>query len=170
ASALIVALLITQFVAFFGSLLYGQLAKKIGAKRSLFVGIIAYSLITMIGFFMSQVWHFYALAVAIGLFQGGIQAISRSFYSRIIPVNKSAEFYGFFNLLGKFAAVIGPSLMAVVGLLTRNAGDVQIGNLHLENMGIRLSVLSVLLLFIIGGLLLRKVDVNEGKKNVQYLK
>ncbi|MDD3715752.1 MAG: MFS transporter [Candidatus Marinimicrobia bacterium] len=170
ASALIVALLITQFVAFFGSLLYGQLAKKIGPKRSLYVGIVAYSLITMVGFFMSQVWHFYALAVAIGLFQGGIQAISRSYYSRIIPVNKSAEFYGFFNLLGKFAAVIGPSLMGIVGLLTRNAGDLQIGRLHLENMGIRLSVLSVLLLFIIGGLLLRKVDEKEGKENVQYLK
>jgi len=124
----------------------------------------------MVGFFMSQVWHFYALAVAIGLFQGGIQAISRSYYSRIIPVNKSAEFYGFFNLLGKFAAVIGPSLMGIVGLLTRNAGDLQIGRLHLENMGIRLSVLSVLLLFIIGGLLLRKVDEKEGKENVQYLK
>lgn len=170
ASALIVALLITQFVAFFGSLLYAQLAKKIGPKKSLYVGIVAYSLITMVGFFMSQVWHFYALAVAIGLFQGGIQAISRSYYSRIIPVNKSAEFYGFFNLLGKFAAVIGPSLMGVVGLLTRNAGDLQIGKLHLENMGIRLSVLSVLLLFIIGGLLLRKVDEKEGKENVQYLK
>lgn len=170
ANALIIALLITQFVAFFGSLLYGQLAKKIGPQRSLYVGIIAYSIITMIGFFMSQVWHFYALAVAIGLFQGGIQAISRSFYSRIIPVNKSAEFYGFFNLLGKFAAVIGPSLMGVVGLLTRNAGDLNIGNLHLENMGIRFSVLSVLLLFIIGGLLLRKVDMKEGKENVKYLK
>jgi MFS transporter, UMF1 family len=170
ATALIVALLITQFVAFFGSLLYGLLAKKIGPKRSLYVGITAYSIITMIGFFMSQVWHFYALAVAIGLFQGGIQAISRSFYSRIIPVNKSAEFYGFFNLLGKFAAVIGPSLMGVVGLLTRNAGNLQIGSLQLENMGVRFSVLSVLVLFIIGGLLLRKVDVQEGKENVQYLK
>jgi UMF1 family MFS transporter len=169
-SALIVALLITQFVAFFGSLLYGLLAKKIGAKQSLFVGIIAYSVITMIGFFMSQVWHFYVLAMAVGLFQGGIQAISRSFYSRIIPENKAAEFYGFFNLLGKFAAVIGPSLMGVVGLLTRNAGDLQIGSLHLENMGIRLSVLSVLVLFIIGGILLTRVNVDEGKKNVQYLK
>ncbi len=170
AGALIVALLITQFVAFFGSLLYSLLAKKIGAKQSLFVGIAAYSLITMVGFFMSQVWHFYALAVAIGMFQGGIQAISRSLYSRIIPENKSAEFYGFFNLLGKFAAVIGPSLMGVVGLLTRNAGDLHIGNLHLENMGIRFSVLSVLILFIIGGLLLRKVNIDEGKEKVKFLK
>jgi len=169
-SALIVALLIVQFVAFGGSLLYGLLAKKIGAKQSLFVGIIAYAVITLIGFFMNQVWHFYALAVAVGLFQGGIQAISRSLYSRIIPANKSAEFYGFFNLLGKFAAVIGPSMMAVVALIARNASDVTIGSMQLENMGVRYGVLSILLLFLVGGLLLRRVDIEEGKKQVKFLK
>jgi UMF1 family MFS transporter len=169
-SSLIVALLIVQFVAFGGSLLYGLLAKKIGAKQSLFVGIIAYAVITLIGFFMNQVWHFYALAVAVGLFQGGIQAISRSLYSRIIPANKSAEFYGFFNLLGKFAAVIGPSMMAVVALIARNASDVTIGSMQLENMGIRYGVLSILLLFLVGGLLLRRVDIEEGKKQVKFLK
>ncbi len=169
-SALIVALLIVQFVAFGGSLLYGLLAKKIGAKQSLFVGIIAYAVITLIGFFMNQVWHFYALAVAVGLFQGGIQAISRSLYSRIIPANKSAEFYGFFNLLGKFAAVIGPSMMAVVALIARNASDVTIGSMQLENMGVRYGVLSILLLFLVGGLLLRRVDIKEGKKQVKFLK
>lgn len=170
ASSLIVALLIVQFVAFGGSLLYSLLAKKIGAKESLYVGIAGYSLITLVGFFMNQVWHFYALAVAIGLFQGGIQAISRSLYSRIIPANKSAEFYGFFNLLGKFAAVIGPSLMAVISLLTRNANDITIGATTLGNMSIRYGVLSILLLFIIGGLFLRKVDIEKGKKEVEFLK
>lgn len=170
AASLITALLIVQFVAFGGSLLYGLLAKKIGAKESLFVGIAAYAVITLIGFFMNQVWHFYALAVAVGLFQGGIQAISRSLYSRIIPANKSAEFYGFFNLLGKFAAVIGPSLMGVVALITRNASDVTIGGMQLENMAIRYGVLSVLVLFLIGGLLLHRVDIEEGKKQVKFLK
>jgi len=170
ASSLIVALLIVQFVAFGGSLLYSLLARKIGAKQSLYIGIAGYSVITMVGFFMNQVWHFYALAVAIGLFQGGIQAISRSLYSRIIPKNKAAEFYGFFNLLGKFAAVIGPSLMGVIALLTKNARDVTLGSTTLENMGIRYGVLSILALFIIGGLLLRKVDIEEGKKQVEYLK
>ena len=119
---------------------------------------------------MNQVWHFYALAVAIGLFQGGIQAISRSLYSRIIPANKAAEFYGFFNLLGKFAAVIGPSLMAVVALIARNASDVTIGGTQLENMGVRYGVLSILVLFLIGGLLLRRVDIEKGKKEVEFLK
>jgi len=169
-SSLIVALLIVQFVAFGGSLLYSLMARKIGAKPSLYIGIAGYAVITMVGFFMNQVWHFYALAVAIGLFQGGIQAISRSLYSRIIPKNKAAEFYGFFNLLGKFAAVIGPSLMGVIALLTRNARDVTIGSTTLENMGIRYGVLSILALFLIGGLLLRKVDIEEGKEQVKYLK
>ena len=170
AASLIVALLIVQFVAFGGSLLYSVLARKIGAKQSLYIGIAGYSIITLVGFFMNQVWHFYALAVAIGLFQGGIQAISRSLYSRIIPVNKAAEFYGFFNLLGKFAAVIGPTLMGVIALVTKNAKDVTIGSTTLENMGIRYGVLSILALFIIGGLLLRKVDIEEGKKQAEYLK
>ncbi len=170
AASLIVALLIVQFVAFGGSLLYSILARKIGAKQSLYIGIAGYAIITLVGFFMNQVWHFYALAVAIGLFQGGIQAISRSLYSRIIPENKSAEFFGFFNLLGKFAAVIGPSLMGVIALLTRNAQDVSIGGTTLENMGIRYGVLSILALFIIGFFLLRKVDIEEGKKQVEYLK
>jgi UMF1 family MFS transporter len=170
ASALIVALLIVQFVAFGGSLLYSLLARKIGAKTSLYIGIAGYSIITMVGFFMNQVWHFYALAVAIGLFQGGIQAISRSLYSRIIPKNKAAEFYGFFNLLGKFAAVIGPSLMGVIALMTKNAKDLTMGSMTLGNMGIRYGVLSILVLFIIGGLLLRKVDIEEGKRQVKFLK
>lgn len=169
AASLIIALLIVQFVAFFGSLLYGLLAKKIGAKESLYMGIIAYAIITLVGFFMNQVWHFYVLAVAVGLFQGGIQAISRSLYSRIIPKNKSAEFFGFFNLLGKFAAVVGPTLMGVIALLTKNARDLTIGSMSLDNMGIRYGVLSVLALFIIGFFLLRKVDIEEGKEAVKYL-
>ena len=151
-------------------MLYSLLAKKIGAKQSLYIGIGGYAVITMVGFFMNQIWHFYALAVAIGLFQGGIQAISRSLYSRIIPKNKAAEFYGFFNLLGKFAAVIGPSMMGAIALLTRNARDITLGSTTLGNMGIRYGVLSIILLFIVGGLLLRKVDIEEGKKQVEFLK
>ncbi len=170
AASLIIALLIVQFVAFGGSLLYSLLAKKIGTKESLYVGIAAYSVITLIGFFMNQVWHFYALAVAVGLFQGGIQAISRSLYARIIPVNKSAEFYGFFNLLGKFAAVVGPALMGVVSLIARDASSIYIGSLELQNMGIRYGVLSILLLFIVGGILLSRVNIEEGKEQVKYLK
>ena len=147
--SLIIALLIVQFVAFPAALIYGWLASKIGAKTGIMVGIIAYSFITLLGYFMTEAWHFYVLAILIGLFMGGIQALSRSLYTRIIPPDKSAEFFGFYNMLGKFAAIIGPALMGTIALVTGSA---------------RLSILSILLLFILGGFFLNKVDIKEGKR------
>ena len=132
--SLIIALLIVQFVAFPAALIYGWLASKIGAKTGIMVGIIAYSFITLLGYFMTEAWHFYVLAILIGLFMGGIQALSRSLYTRIIPPDKSAEFFGFYNMLGKFAAIIGPALMGTIALVTGSA---------------RLSILSILMLFMI---------------------
>ena len=146
--SLIIALLIVQFVAFPAALIYGWLASKIGAKTGIMVGITAYSFITLLGYFMTEAWHFYVLAILIGLFMGGIQALSRSLYTRIIPPDKSAEFFGFYNMLGKFAAIIGPALMGTIALVTGSA---------------RLSILSILLLFILGAFFLNKVDVKEGK-------
>ena len=147
--SLIIALLIVQFVAFPAALIYGWLASKIGAKMGIMVGITAYSFITLLGYFMTEAWHFYVLAILIGLFMGGIQALSRSLYTRIIPPDKSAEFFGFYNMLGKFAAIIGPALMGTIALVTGSA---------------RLSILSILLLFILGAFFLNKVDVKEGKR------
>ena len=147
--SLIIALLIVQFVAFPAALIYGWLASKIGAKTGIMVGITAYSFITFLGYFMTEAWHFYVLAILIGLFMGGIQALSRSLYTRIIPPDKSAEFFGFYNMLGKFAAIIGPALMGTIALVTGSA---------------RLSILSILLLFILGAFFLNKVDVKEGKR------
>ena len=147
--SLIIALLIVQFVAFPAALIYGWLASKIGAKTGIMVGIAAYSFITLLGYFMTEAWHFYVLAILIGLFMGGIQALSRSLYTRIIPPDKSAEFFGFYNMLGKFAAIIGPALMGTIALATGSA---------------RLSILSILLLFILGGFFLNKVDIKEGKR------
>ena len=147
--SLIIALLIVQFVAFPAALIYGWLASKIGAKTGIMVGIIAYSFITLLGYFMTEAWHFYILAILIGLFMGGIQALSRSLYTRIIPPDKSAEFFGFYNMLGKFAAIIGPALMGTIALVTGSA---------------RLSILSILLLFILGAFFLNKVDIKEGKR------
>ena len=147
--SLIIALLIVQFVAFPAALIYGWLASKIGAKTGIMVGITAYSFITLLGYFMTEAWHFYVLAILIGLFMGGIQALSRSLYTRIIPPDKSAEFFGFYNMLGKFAAIIGPALMGTIALVTGSA---------------RLSILSILLLFIFGAFFLNKVDINEGKR------
>ena len=147
--SLIIALLIVQFVAFPAALIYGWLASKIGAKTGIMVGIAAYSFITLLGYFMTEAWHFYVLAILIGLFMGGIQALSRSLYTRIIPPDKSAEFFGFYNMLGKFAAIIGPALMGTIALVTGSA---------------RLSILSILLLFILGAFFLNKVDIKEGKR------
>ena len=154
-SSLIVALLIVQFVAFPAALIYNLFAKKIGIKRALYIAIIAYSCLTILGVFMQQVWHFYVLAIMVGLFQGGIQALSRSFYTRLIPEKKAAEFFGFFNMLGKFAAMIGPLLVGVITLVTGNN---------------RLGILSILSLFLVGGILLAKVNEEEGRKNArEYL-
>ena len=150
--SLIIALLIVQFIAFPAALIYGWLAEKIGAKTGIMIGIIGYSIITFLGYFMTKVVHFYLLAVLIGLFQGGIQALSRSLYTRIIPPSKSAEFFGFYNMFGKFAAIIGPALVGTVTILYGNA---------------RVGILSILSLFILGAYFLSKVDVEEGKRIVK---
>lgn len=151
ASSLIVALLITQFVAFPSAIAYNLLGKRIGVKRALLVAIVAYCFIAILGFFMSEIWHFYALACIIGLFQGGIQALSRSYYTRLIPTEFSAEFFGFYNMLGKFAAIIGPVLIGVVTLVSGSN---------------RLGILSIIVLFITGGILLLKVNEAEGVESL----
>lgn len=148
-SALITALLIVQFVAFPAALIYNWIASRIGTKRAIEIAIMAYCFITLLGYFMQTEQHFFVLAILVGLFQGGIQALSRSLYTRLIPAEKAAEFFGFFNMLGKFAAVLGPMLMGSVTLLTGNA---------------RLGILSILILFAIGWYLLRKVDISEGER------
>lgn len=152
ASSLITALLVTQFIAFPATLLYNTLGNRIGVKRAIIIAILAYSLLTLLGFFMKTILHFYLLAVFVGLFQGGIQALSRSFYTRLIPEKQSAEFFGFFNMLGKFAAVIGPGFMGLVTLLTGSN---------------RIGILSILLLFIAGLFFLIKVNEEKGKEMLQ---
>ncbi|MAG13463.1 MAG: MFS transporter [Spirochaetales bacterium] len=148
-SSLIVALLLVQFVAFPAALLYSLFARKIGIRKAILIAIIAYGFITVLGFFMRAVWQFYALSVLVGLFQGGIQALSRSYYTRLIPEKRAAEFFGFFNMLGKFAAVIGPMLMGTVTLVSGSN---------------RIGILSIIILFVVGGILLGKVNEEEGKK------
>ena len=148
-SSLITALLMVQFIAFPATLVYGWFAGKIGVKRAILVGIIGYALISVLGSMVSKEWHFYVLAVLIACFQGGIQALSRSLYSRIIPESRSAEFFGFYNMFGKFAAIVGPPLMGYVGLITGNP---------------RYGILSIIILFILGGYFLMKVDVEEGER------
>ena len=140
--SLIIALLITQFVGFPAAIVFAKLSGRIGTQRSILLGIVVYIGVTVMGYFMTTAAEFYALAIVIGLVQGGVQALSRSFYSRLIPENEAGEFFGFYNMLGKFAAVIGPLLMGVVGVLTGSP---------------RLAILSLVILFVAGGLLLMRV-------------
>lgn len=146
---LITALLITQFVGFPAAIGFGYLANAIGTKRGILIGIGVYLFVTIWAAQIQAVSEFYMLAIIIGLVQGGVQALSRSFYARIIPENRAAEFFGFYNMLGKFAAVLGPIMMGVVSVLTQSP---------------RLSILSISTLFIAGGILLYYVDEEKAKK------
>ena len=139
AESLIVALLITQFVGFPAALAFGWAATRFGPKPALYVGVAAYVAVTVYAYFLSSVTEFYVLAAVIGLVQGGVQAISRSLYARFVPADKAGEFFGFFNILGRFAAIIGPSLVGYTGLLTGSS---------------RLGILSVAAVLIIGMVLL----------------
>ncbi len=149
---LMLALLITQFVGFPAALVFGRLGERRGARQGIMIAIFVYFLVIIWAFQMQQVWEFYALAVTIGLVQGGIQALSRSFYARMIPKTKSGEFFGFYNMMGKFAAVLGPLMMGWVAVITQNP---------------RISILSVLLLFIAGAVLLALVDEEKGRQQVR---
>ena len=148
---LIVALLITQFVGFPSAIGFGYLGGKIGAKRSIFIAIAVYLFVSIWGAFMRDKIEFYILAIIIGMVQGGIQALSRSYYAKIIPVDKSAEYFGFYNMLGKFAAVIGPVFMGLIGLMVRHMG-------YSSDISSRVSIMSISLFFIAGGTLLYFVD------------
>jgi UMF1 family MFS transporter len=168
---LIAALLITQFVGFPAAILYSFLGEKWGTKRALLLGLAFYIGITLWGVTMNTRLEFYLLAIAIGLVQGGIQALSRSFYSRLIPKNQAAEFFGFYGMLGKFAAIIGPILMAYVGLLAKRilmplaASPEEI--VAVSQLASRWSIASLLLLFIAGGTLLWLVDEEQGKRDAK---
>ena len=153
-NSLLLALLITQLVGFPAAIAFGKIGEKLGAKTGIYMGLATYVAVTVWAYFMKTEVEFYVLAVAIGLVQGGVQALSRSLYSRIIPPSKAAEFFGFYNMLGKFAAVIGPALM---GLVARATGNV------------RLSILTVLVLFISGAVLLYFVNEEEGRRSAAML-
>lgn len=153
-NSLIVALLITQFVGFPAAVGFGYLGKRIGAKNAIYLAIGAYSLIVIFASRMQVETEFYGLAIAIGLVQGGIQSLSRSLYARIIPSDKSAEFFGFYNMLGKFAAVLGPIMVGWGGLVTGEP---------------RLGILTLLILFLLGAFFLSRVDVAEGREKAKTL-
>lgn len=149
AESLMIALLITQFVGFPAAMAFGRIGARWGAKRGILLAIGIY-LVAIVGASrMERVEEFYLLAAVIGLVQGGIQALSRALFAGFVPAGRTAEFFGFFNMVGKFAAVLGPALVAVAAAAT---GDP------------RMSLLPILLLFVVGAGLLWRVDVERGRE------
>jgi len=147
-NSLITALLITQFTGFPAALAFGWLGGRFGPKTGIFLGLGIYGIVTIWAAVMDSVAEFYYLAFLIGLAQGGIQALSRSMYARMIPAGRSAEFFGFYNMLGKFAAIIGPVMMGWVGVISGSP---------------RIGILSLLVLFFVGAVVLTRVTISTCK-------
>lgn len=133
---MMVILLVVQIVAFPFAILYGKLAGKFGARNMILFGILTYMIVCFLGFNLKEMKDFLMLAVLVGTAQGGIQALSRSFYGKLVPAEQASEYFGFFDVFGKFSAVIGPALFGIVAQVT-----------GITNYG----VLAVMSMFIIGG-------------------
>ncbi len=143
ANSLITALLLVQFIGFPCTIVFGRLADHIGTRRGLWIGLWVYVIATVAAAFMSTSLHFHALACCLGLVQGGVQSLSRALFSQLIPVEQQGEYFGFLNMLGKAAAVLGPLLVGVVAATTHSS---------------RIGILSVIVLFLIGMWFLGKVE------------
>ena len=149
ASDMLFVLILVQLIGFPAGLLFNWFSSIIKPKNAVLVAILFYTIATGSAYFMTSKIHFYALAGIIGLFQGGIQAISRSLFARLVPLGKEGEFFGFYNMLGKFSAVVGPILLGTVTLVTGDA---------------RMGLFALIVLFVGGGLLLTRVDFDEGER------
>ena len=146
--SMITALMLVQFVGVPCSFLFGALAGRIGAKRGIFLGLSVYLVITVLAYFMTNAAHFYALAIMVGLVQGGTQALSRSLFASMIPKAKSSEFFAFFGVFERYAGILGPALFAIV------AGEGSSRN----------AILSLIVFFIAGMFVLSRVNVEEGQR------
>ncbi len=153
---LIIAILITQFIGFPAAICFGIIGQKTGAKTAIFIAIFVYLCISIWAFFINHISEFYTLAFIIGLVQGGIQALSRSFFTRIIPKENAAEYFGFFNMVGKFGVIIGPMLIGLTGIFFKYMG-------MSSEISSRASISSIAILFIIGGILLCYAKESEFK-------
>jgi MFS transporter, UMF1 family len=148
-SAMITALLLTQFIGIPCAFVFGMLGSRIGAKTAVFGGLGVYLLISLLGYFMSTATHFFALAILVGMVQGGTQALSRSLFASMIPRYKSSEFFAFFSVFERYAGVLGPAIFAFV----------------IEHSGSgRSAILAVAVFFIVGAAILTFVDVDEGRR------
>jgi len=148
-SSLITAIVLVQFVGIPFSFAFGTLATKIGTKPAIFIGLFVYAVISVFGYYMHTATHFYILAFLVGIVQGGTQALSRSLFANIIPPYKSGEFFGFFSVFSRFSGILGSVLFSVIILRTGT---------------MRPAILAVIAFFVVGGLLLYFVDVDEGQR------
>jgi MFS transporter, UMF1 family len=146
---LITALLIVQFVGIPASFAFGHVAGRIGTRRAIFVGLGAYCVVSVLGYFMTTALHFYVLAGLVGLVQGGVQALSRSLFASMIPRHRSSEFFGLFAVFEKFAGILGPAMFALAIAVFGSS---------------RPAILSVIGFFVVGGALLARVDVAAGQR------
>jgi len=146
---MMMALIATQIVGVPCALAFGWLAKRVGAKTGIMIGLGSYAAICGFAAFMKESWHFWALAIAVGMVQGGTQALSRSIFASMIPKGQSGEFFGFFSTMEKFAGIAGPLLL---GLIWADGGDPRTG------------IVALAAFFIVGMILLAKVDVDEGRR------
>ena len=151
-SSLMAAFLLVQFVGIPFTFAFGALAGRLGTKRSIFLGLSVYAVISIFGYFMRTATHFYILALLVGTVQGGTQALSRSLFAMIIPPYKSGEFFGFFSVFSRFAGIFGSILFYLIIARTQT---------------MRPAILAVIGFFIVGALLLYFVDVDEGKRTAQ---
>ncbi len=165
---LIIALIITQFVGFPCALLFGKLGQIWNAKKLIYVAIGVYLIVALLGATMTHHYEFYILAALIGLVQGGIQSLSRSFYAQLIPKNRPAEFFGFYNMLGKFGTILGPFLIGFIGLVARHMlmppSPTPSQMVQVSREAARLGISSIVILFIIGAILLFFVDEEKGRQ------
>lgn len=148
-NAQIAAFVIVQFVGVPCSFLFGTVADWIGAKTALFGALLVYTGISVLGYFMTSEWQFFVLAILVGTVQGGSQALSRSLFARMIPKHKSSEYFGFFSTFEKFAGIAGPAIFASSITLFGSS---------------RAAVLSVMLFFVLGAIVLTRVDVAQGER------
>jgi UMF1 family MFS transporter len=150
--SMITALLLSQFIGVPAAFGFGALAGRIGAKPAVHLGLGVYIVIASLGYYMTTASHFFALAVLVGLVQGGTQALSRSLFASMIPRQKSSEFFAFFGVFERYAGVLGPAVFATV--------------VSISGQG-RAAILAVLLFFIVGALLLTRVDVDAGRREAR---
>lgn len=164
-TGLLLALLVTQLVAFPCSIVFGKLSARVDTGKLIKLCIICYSGITLFGVFLDSLWQFWVLAVLVGMFQGGIQALSRSYLGKIIPADRSGEYYGLMDIFGKGADAMGPALVALVADLM---GDRQVSFFGATLKGQNIGVGFLVVLFAIGFVLFAKADrLNKQRKTAK---